>query len=642
VSAGSGADLAASTAAGARWLGLSGRTWLVIGLVLLLAAPLVVRASYFKFILILVYVYAIVAIGLNILAGYAGQFSLGHAGLMAIGAYVSALVSKALAVYPMLTSWGGGVWIGMLAGTIAAAAFGALLAVPALRLKGPYLAMVKVAFGWMVWKLLVAWVSVTGGELGITAIPRPRIAGVTFEIDHYYYLAALAVVAACVAQRNLIESDAGRRLRALKYSEIAAASVGIDVHREKVVVFVISALFAGFGGALFAHLQNFINPDNFQFFNSVFFVLAILFGGAGTLVGPVFGAAFLTILPELLHDAESFRLVIYGVIILVTLFFLPNGLAGLLPARVAHRVGEASAPSPGPLAAGDATASSRRVVPETRRASAAAERSAAPPGAVILAAEHLSKSFGVVHALDDVGISIAAGAVHAVIGPNGAGKTTLINILSGYYAPDAGRIAIDGQATTLDGLHGAARRGIVRTFQTIKLFGDMTVREHVMIACEIGADERIVDVLLRNGRWRRESERRRAIADALLARMGLTGFADVPANTLPYGHRRLLEIARALAARPRVLLLDEPAAGLVSSEIGRLAHLVEALTQEGLAVLLVEHHMDLVMRVSDRVTVLDYGEVIAHGTPAEVRGDARVVEAYLGATDEREVVHAAR
>ncbi|HZW75776.1 MAG TPA: branched-chain amino acid ABC transporter ATP-binding protein/permease, partial [Caldimonas sp.] len=607
------------------------RAALVAGLVLMLAAPLVIGATYFKFILILVYVYAIVAIGLNVLAGYAGQFSLGHAGLMAIGAYVSALLSKGLAPYPAIASWGGGVWIGMLAGTLAAGVFGALLAIPALRLKGPYLAMVTVAFGWMVWKLLVAWVSVTGGELGITAIPRPRVTGVAFQIDHYYYLAAVAVTVACALQRNLIRSDVGRKLRALKHSEIAAASVGIDVHREKVVVFVISALFAGFGGALFAHLQNFINPDNFQFFNSVFFVLAILFGGAGTLAGPVFGAAFLTILPELLHDAERFRLIIYALIILVTLFFLPNGLAGLLPKRWS-----AIGAAPPARSLDRASMSSDRAAPD-----AAARGERATPGHLI-AAEHLGKSFGGVRALADVDIAVAAGSIHAVIGPNGAGKTTLINIFSGYYAPDAGRIEIDGAPADLDGLHAAARRGIVRTFQTIKLFGDMTVREHVMIGCEIGADLNVLDTLLRNARQRREEHRRRAIADALLARVGLCDLADAPADTLPYGHRRLLEIARALAARPRLLLLDEPAAGLVASEIARLAQLIESLRREGLGILLVEHHMDLVMRVSDTVTVLDYGEVIARGTPAQVRADPRVVEAYLGVAAGEEPAYAAR
>jgi branched-chain amino acid transport system permease protein len=581
----------------------------------LLAAPLLLSGSYLTFMLILVFVYVVVAIGLNVLTGYAGQFSLGHAALMAIGAYVSALSSKALAAQPWIAATGSGVWLGIVLGTVAAGAAGAALAIPALRLKGPYLAMVTVAFGWVVWKLLIAWVSVTGGDLGITAIPRPRIGPHVFDITDFYYLGLAAMAAAIVLQRNLVLSDVGRKLRALKHSEIAAAAVGIDVHREKVLVFVVSALFAGFGGALFAHLQNYINPDNFQFFNSVFFILAILFGGAGTLAGPVIGAAFLTIVPELLHDAERYRLIIYGLIILVTLFFLPRGIAGSLPAAT-------------------------RAVPRAGAGAAARPLDAPPPASdtPVMAAVGISKSFGGIQALKDVGVAISAGTIHALIGPNGAGKTTLINILSGFYRPDRGQIMIDGRPVAPGSLYAAARLGVVRTFQSIKLFGDMTVREHVMIGCELQAEAGLVDALLRTRRYRREAQRRHVTADALLELVGLAGFADSPANALPYGHRRLLEIARALAGQPRVLLLDEPAAGLVASEIDRLAELIETLRRQGMAILLVEHHMDLVMRVSGTVTVLDYGEIIGAGAPDAVRRDPRVIEAYLGTADDRDLI----
>jgi branched-chain amino acid transport system permease protein len=584
---------------------------------LLAAAPLFLAGSYFKFLLILVFVYVIVAIGLNVLTGYAGQFSLGHAGLMAIGAYVSALVSKALAGAPLLPLIGGNVWLGMLLGTAAAALAGAALAVPALRLKGPYLAVVTIAFGWVVWKGLVAWVDVTGGELGVTAIPRPRLGGWVFDIEAYYYLALAATIAAWFAQRNLILSDFGRKIRALRESEIAAASVGIDVHREKVAIFVASAAFAGFGGALFAHLQNFINPDNFQFFNSVFFLLAIIFGGAGTLAGPVIGAAFLTVVPEMLHDAEHYRLIIYGTIILVTLYFLPRGVAGTLPFRSRRRdepTPGSDTPSP---AAGEAMAS-------------------ALPIGIELAA--IDKAFGGIQALKGVGLAVSSGEVHAVIGPNGAGKTTLINIVSGFYRPDRGEIRVDGRATSFRSLHDAARAGIARTFQTVKLFGDMTVREHVMIGCELQGTARMLDILLRTARARQEERRRKQVAGELLALVGLAGFATLPASALPAGRRRLLEIARALASRPRLLLLDEPAAGLVAGEIDDLARLILALRQRGFAILLVEHHIDLVMRVSDRMTVLDYGEVIGAGEPAAIRRNPRVVEAYLGSPGDRDLV----
>jgi len=597
----------------------SNRIALGVGLVVFLAAPVILTGSYFKFLLILVFIYAIVSIGLNILIGYAGQFSLGHAGLMAIGAYLSAIVSMALGEYPVLVWTGANVWIGMLAGTIAAGLAGAALAFPALRLKGPYLAMVTIAFGWVIWKTLLNWTSVTGGDLGITAIPRPRFGAEIFGVTAYYYLAGGLMIAAFALQRNLVFSDFGRKIRALKHDEVAAASVGIDVHREKVAVFVISATFAGLGGALFAHLQNFINPDDFQFVNSIFFLLTILFGGAGTLVGPLIGAALLTLIPELLQDAERFRLIIFAVLILITLFFLPRGVAGMLPVAQSRRGSPRSEASPGPVAV------------EISGGVSSARTDESPT----LTVTGIGKRFGGVTALKDVSMAIETGRVHALIGPNGAGKTTLVNILSGFYRPDGGSIVVANRETRLLSLHHAARLGISRTFQTIKLFGEMTAREHVMVGCELQSEAGVIDALLHDARHRDEERRRRELADALLEFVGLAARADAPATSLAYGHRRLLEIARALAGRPRVLLLDEPAAGLVAGEIETLALLIEKLRAGGLAIVLIEHHMDLVVAVSDAITVLDYGEVISRGTVEAVRRDPRVVEAYLGTAEDQ-------
>jgi ABC-type branched-subunit amino acid transport system ATPase component/ABC-type branched-subunit amino acid transport system permease subunit len=581
-------------------------------ILVLLATPMLWTSSYLEFMLILVFVYGVVAVGLNILVGYAGQFSLGHAALMAIGAYVSAGVSIGLQALPFAAASGFNVWLGMLLGIGAAAIAGGVLALPAMRLKGPYLAMVTIAFGWITWRVLLEWTSMTGGDLGVSSIPRPRIGAYVFDITGYYYLAFAAVAVSLLIQRNIVTSDIGRKYRALKNNEIAAASVGVPVYREKVTVFVISAVFAGIGGALFAHLQNFISPDNFQFFNSLFFLLAILFGGAGTLLGPIIGAAFLTILPELLQDADRFRLIIYGIIILVTLFVLPRGLAHLLPTfRAMAPRSDTSAGQTGLPFSPPATMAAKAQLP-------------------IVALHGIGKSFGGINALSAVHLAVTTGSVHAVIGPNGAGKTTLINIISGFYSPSAGTIALDGHPIVLGSLHNAAMKGIARTFQSIKLFGDMTVREHVMVGCEPQSRTGLWDAILCTPAHRREEDRRLRLSGELLEFVGLAKFADAAANTLPYGHRRLLEIARALATQPRLLLLDEPAAGLVASEIANLAEIIRRLRGSGISILLVEHHMDLVMDVSDTVTVMDYGEVISRGSPMHVRQDPRVMEAYLG------------
>jgi branched-chain amino acid transport system permease protein len=559
----------------------------VMSVAALLLAPQLLGGTYYIFLLIIIFIFSIAAIGLNILGGHGGQFSLGHAALMAMGAYVSTIVSQALFSLPFFAASGLHVWIGLIVGTTVGAATGAALAYPALRVRGPYLAMVTVAFGWVVWKILQEWVSVTGGDLGIASIPKPQIGAWVLDTRHFYYIVLLLFIVSLGLQHWLMSSPIGLRIRAVKHSEIGLASVGVNVYRLKVWMFIISAAFAGCAGALFAIQQNYISPDNFQFFSSVFLLLAILFGGPGTFLGPVVGIAILTLLPEFLHDFDRYRLIVYGGFILVTLYFLPRGVMGPIESRLRPRV----APRSG------------CVVPVSGRLGIAG---------LAVKLEQISLNFGGLKALSRVDISLASGEVHAVIGPNGAGKTTLVNVLTGFYQPSEGRVLIDGQPRALTSLHASARLGLARTFQTVKLFGDMSVLDHVVIGLPAGyenpADE----------------------ADGLIDFVGLSAFRDSPASSLAYGHRRLLEIARALATRPRLLLLDEPAAGLVQEEIAKLIDLIHTLRHSGITILLIEHHMDLVMAVSNRITVLNYGNVIARGTPTDIQGNAQVVEAYLG------------
>jgi ABC-type branched-subunit amino acid transport system ATPase component/ABC-type branched-subunit amino acid transport system permease subunit len=527
---------------------------------------------------------------------------------MAVGAYTTALLSKALAPVPFFTATGLHIWLGIVVGTVAAALFGALLAIPALRVRGPYLAMVTIAFGWVIFKILQEWSSVTGGDLGISGVPKPRIASLTLIIKQYYYVVLAMFIIALAAQYRLVTSQFGLRLRAMKYSEIGVASVGVNVFRVKVAVFTLSAAFAGLGGALFAHQQNYISPDNFQFFSSVFFLLAVLFGGAGTLLGPIIGAAVLTLLPEMLHDFDTYRLIVYGVFILITLYLLPNGVMGALDGR------------------------GRKTLTD-RPAGASAEvapRWIAKAEGAMLEVRNISRSFGGLQALRNVSVQIAQGSVHALIGPNGAGKTTLINILTGFYQADSGEVAMDGAVLHLRSLSDAALAGIARTFQTIKLFGDLAVLDHVMVGFARHSQVGILGALVGGSHLRSEAERHAADARQLIQFVGLHQFENAPASQLAYGHRRLVEIARALAVRPKVLLLDEPAAGLVAQEIEALADVIRRLRDCGVTILLVEHHMDLIVSVSDRITVLDYGEVIAEGSPAAIQKDPRVVTAYLG------------
>jgi branched-chain amino acid transport system permease protein len=584
--------------------------WLVLAALVLI--PFLVGGTYYRYLGIIVFIYGIVAVGLNILAGYAGQFSLGHAALMAVGAYTTAILTKALSALPIFQVTGAHIWLGMAIGTAMAALFGAVLAFPALRVRGPYLAMVTIAFGWVIFKILQEWVSVTGGDLGISSIPKPQVGPWRLETAPFYYVVLALFVLALMLQRRIIESPFGTLVRAMKYSELGVASVGVDVYRLKVVVFVISAAFAGFGGTLFAHQQNYISPDNFQFFSSVFFLLAVLFGGAGTQAGPVIGAAVLTLLPEMLHDFDQFRLIVYGCFILLTLYFLPNGVMGIFERR--HRHSEVQVQAAQPEGAALATG-----LQLTGRGAS-------------LEIERVSRAFGGLRALRDVSFSVDPGSIHALIGPNGAGKTTLINVITGFYRADSGRILMDGRTVEMHSMSEAARHGIARTFQTVRLFGDMTVLDHVMVGFARHSRSGLWSALMGSRHYRKEMIDNFREARALLHFVGLDGFENRPANTLAYGHRRLLEIARALAVRPHLLLLDEPAAGLVAEEIRALAEVIRRLRETGMTVLLVEHHMDLVVSISDRVTVLDYGVVIADDRPGAVQRNEKVIEAYLGPT----------
>ena len=537
---------------------------------------------------------AIVATGLNVLFGLAGQISFGHAGFFAIGAYTASILSAKAELPFMLAA---------LAGAALAAGAGAVLAVPALRVRGPYLAMVTIAFGFVVEQGAAEWKGVTGGWNGFMNIPRPA------WFDGPLSDKGLAI--ACAALAGLLlygfarfaSSRWGLAMRATRDAEIAAQSLGANLVAVRTLAFSISAAVTGFAGALFATLQGFISPESFPFFLSITFVLMVLVGGQGSATGPLAGALVVVLLPEMLSSLAEYRLMFFGVLLLLVLWIAPTGIAGAagnLWARLSRREGAAP-----PVRADDPLV-----------AAFLSRRAGAP-----LEVTNLSVSFGGNRAVNDASLTAQPGEVTSLIGPNGAGKTTVLNLVSGFYKPEAGQVAIGVADITGVPSYAAARAGVARTFQTSQLFAGMSVRENLLVALHRGT--------LSGGPSRPVAESI-ALTDALLAWVGYAGSAERSAGELPHVDRRLVEIARALATRPEVVLLDEPAAGLSAEDTDRLGAVLRRIAGLGLAVLIIEHDMHLVMGISDRIYVLDAGRMIAEGTAAEVQANPAVRRAYLG------------
>jgi len=554
--------------------------------------------SYALFVATQLGIYVIAAIGLNLLAGYAGQVSLGHAAFVAIGAYSVALLT-------VDHHWS--FWAAAALGMVLAAGLGMLAVLPAFRLNTWYFAFITLAFALVFEKMIVEWRWLTKGFAGVVGVPPPWAFGFEFGPRPLYFTVVLVTVIAFILVRNVVHSRFGCAFVAVRDVEPAALAVGASPQLAKLTAFVISAALAGIAGAFFAVQKTVVTPDDFTADFSIFFLLTVVLGGLGTLWGPIIGALVFFLIPELLAGLQSWRMLIYGGLLLGLMLFAPHGLFGAL------RQGW------------------RRFAPQAATPVLAAERAEHPPIAGLpLQVSGLRKRFGGVLALDAVDFHAPAGSCCAIVGPNGSGKTTLLNLASGYYVPDAGSVKIGRVEMLGSSAPRIATRGVGRTFQTPRLVADLSALDNVMLGAYTRERANLLSIALRLPSARAEAHRLREEALGFLHFVGVADRAETEAGEIPHGQQRLVEIARAMMGGARLILLDEPAAGLSMSELERLERLIARICELGATIVIVEHHLDLVANIASHVTVLDRGTVLAAGKPAEVFKDERVMRAYMG------------
>ncbi len=628
----------------------------IAGLTLMAALPFAVgHDAYGMGLLTLLAIYGIALIGLDVTVGYLGQVNLGHAAFLALGAYAAGLATVDL---------GWGMVPALLLAVVVGLVAGAVLALPALRLAGPQFALATLSFGSLTVLVLNQWASLTEGAQGLS-VTRPPVLGLSLGPAKFYWLCLVVLALVWVGMRNLMASHWGRSFEALRDSPIATDAVGLSVYGRKVTAFALGSALGALAGGLYGYDFQYLQPDGFQYDFMVLLLLGVVMGGRKSLWGAFFGAILVALLPNLLSSREIFqsivavgllasvvgawqswrrhgrlvfqagaplaatlllfvggflvpsiedwRRAVFALLLFAVVIGLPQGVMGFVESALKLVFGGKRRRLPAPAALDC-------VLPPAAEGAGAGEPRLKVSG--------LSCRFGGLVALGGLDMEVKPGEIHGLIGPNGSGKSTAINVISGLYRPFAGSMWLDGRPLPRGSLTRAARAGIARTFQNLQLFHTRTALDNVLVA--LRRNFRMPMPLVMAGLGGPEERAARSEALALLDLVGLADEAETRACDLPYGAQRFLEIARALACRPRLLILDEPAAGLPAPDAKVLVEIIERIRARHVSVILIEHHMDIVSRLCDRVTVLDGGRVIASGNPEEVQRDPEVIRAYLG------------
>lgn len=585
-----------------RSIGLSLAALLLLALPEIVPPFVVTLANYIG-------IYSLVVLGLGLLTGVAGMTSFGQAAFMGVGAYATAVLTASYGLSP---------WVGLVAAILVSAAVAAGIGALTLRLSGHYLPLCTIAWGISIYYLF-ANIPGLGGHTGLQGIPPISLFSFSFEEGgRIYYLVLVTVALAMWGARNVLDSRVGRVIRALRTSAPMVESFGANTANARLQVFIFSALLAAVAGWLYAHQLRFVNPTPFGLSTGIEFLFMAVVAGTGNVVGAVIGALAITLtkqwlqnlLPSLFGQTGNFEVVFFGALIILLLHRSPAGLGPLLRRLIGSDTRKHSGTGATPL----------------KQPSWSGSRSSAGS---LLQVKQAEKRFGGLIAVNKVSFDVKPAEIVGLIGPNGAGKSTMFNLITGVLPPTDGTFVYQGQDISGFSARQIANLGIARTFQHVQLVADMSVEENIAIGGFLRAKRGFVASLF--GADRSEEEGLRSEARAMAELVGLTNELAHEAGALSLGSQRIVEIARALMMSPKILLLDEPAAGLRYGEKQKLAALLRKLKANGVAILIVEHDMEFVMGLVDRLVVMEYGQTIAIGEPAKVRDDPRVIEAYLGA-----------